>query len=172
MNQRLETLRASHLPTDSIRILLIGESPPGNGGFFYEGNSSLYSFSVPVFMDECAWPLERVAFLKRFSEEGFYLDDISRIAGRKAADLSKAEQDSGVSRIAKVISQHRPSVVIGVLKSIEGLVRRCIESSEVPATTWRCITFPNRRFPQRQETFQEELSLVLRDFGCSRRQSP
>jgi hypothetical protein len=167
VNQRLE-LRASHLPSDGIRILLIGESPLGNGGSFYEGNSSLYGFSVPVVTDKCAWPLERVEFLKRFSEEGFYLDDISQTAGRKVSDLSKTEQDSGVSRVSKVISQHRPSAVIGVLKSIEGLVRRCIESSEVPDTTWRCITFPNRRFPKRQEAFQVELSHALRDFGCSR----
>lgn len=82
----------------------------------------------------CSFASDCKEFLDRFSAEGFYLDDFSVERGKKADDLSKAESDAAVTRIAGLITEHRPNAVIGVLESIEHLVRAAVQKSDAPET--------------------------------------
>jgi hypothetical protein len=79
----LEAIRCSFRP-DKIRVLLLGESPPPRRGFFYTRDSSLYRFTAPVLQREWNFPTEPAAFLARFAESGFFLDDFSSRRGDKA----------------------------------------------------------------------------------------
>jgi hypothetical protein len=80
-------------------VLLLGESPPPGRGFFYSGDSSLYRFTFPVLSEECGFPTEPTAFLSRFAEARFFLDDFSSTRGDKTAarvgDRDVARRSSG-----------------------------------------------------------------------------
>ena len=72
MQEPVETLRACYRP-ERIKTLFVGESPPINGRFFYDGNNPLLTFMSEAI--ESALPGEG-NFLNRFRENGWYLDDL------------------------------------------------------------------------------------------------
>src|SRR4051794_4067480 len=81
----LEAIRERYRPRGAIRVLMLGESPPRGRGFFYLGESSLYRFTAPVLREECGFPDGVLAFLSRFAQAGFFLDDFSPRRGDKPA---------------------------------------------------------------------------------------
>ncbi|MEW6230545.1 MAG: hypothetical protein AB1700_21080, partial [Bacillota bacterium] len=46
--EMVEQKRQNYQPRD-VRVLLIGESPPANGTFFYSGNSNLARYTREAF---------------------------------------------------------------------------------------------------------------------------
>ena len=71
-----EELRQRFRPAQ-VRLLLIGESPPVGGSFFYMGNSNLYRHTAEAFSlaysRSFSSPQE---FLDFFRGLGCYLDDL------------------------------------------------------------------------------------------------
>ena len=68
-------------------MLLLGESPPRSNRprFFYLGNSTLFQSTVPVFVARCDYPSD-MAFLSRFRDEGWFLDDFFSDPGGQPGD--------------------------------------------------------------------------------------
>lgn len=140
MNGDLEAIRDEYRPASGVRVLLIGESPPRGWGFFYTANSSLSRCTVPVLVKERGFPEEPAAFLRRFAEAGFFLDDFSSKRGDKPASRAEdADVREAVARIAKAISVDGPAVIVGVLRSLERLVAEAVELSAHPGTRWECL---------------------------------
>jgi hypothetical protein len=165
----LEAIRRSFRP-DTIRVLLLGESPPPGRGFFYAGDSSLYRFTAPVLRRICRFPLEPEAFLVRFAGSGFFLDDFSSRRGDKPAQ--RADDDDvreAVKRIAASITTDEPEFVVGVLLGLSSLVEEAVNASGHPDTPWRCLPFPHPKNEEGQRRYQEGLGAVLRQVGCGPR---
>src|SRR6516162_7152522 len=57
MQKAVDTLRDSYCP-ERITTLFVGESPPINGRFFYDGNNSLLKFMRQAIEFESALPGE------------------------------------------------------------------------------------------------------------------
>jgi hypothetical protein len=154
-------------------VLLIGESPPRGRGFFYTGDSALYRFTAPVLLEECSFPQGRERFLGRFSDAGFFLDDLSPTRGDKpAARASDPDVRAAVARLAATISADAPVVVVGVLLSLRALVREIVAASSRPHTPWECLHFPHPRNEEEQRRYKAGLRKIVREFGCDRGSGP
>ncbi len=164
----LERLRAGYRPA-SVRLLLLGESPPPGKGFFYLARSTIFTCTRRVLVEHCGFPSEADAFLDAFAAAGFFLDDLSPRRGDQPASRPEdAEVRASVARIATTISCERPLVVVGVLQRIERLVGEAVEQSERPDTPWICLPFPNWRSDSTRKAYESSLRRVIEDFRLAR----
>lgn len=166
-SEDLEAVRAEYRPS-RIRVLMLGESPPPSRGFFYTCDSTLYRVSLPVFDDVCNFPRSCRQFLAAFMKAGFYLDDFSSFRGDHPNERPEApEVRAAVDRLALLISDHHPVMVLGVLERISYLVAKTVEVSNHPDTPWRCLPFPYHKDAGKQARFTRGLREVLEEVGCS-----
>ena len=71
-----ESLRNRFRPK-RVRVILVGESPPAGGTFFYAANSNLFRYTKDAFESVYGQRWTRGAdFLNFFASEGFFLDDL------------------------------------------------------------------------------------------------
>ena len=126
-----ETIRNSFRPR-TIRLLLIGESPPANGQFFYV-KSKMTSYTASAF--EKAHNLkfskkDQTQFLEHFKACGCYLDDVAHLPVDKF-DASKREQvlAESVSELVVRLKLYRPEAIAIVLKKVEPHVRIAVVQS-------------------------------------------
>jgi hypothetical protein len=165
----LERLRAEFRPA-SIRLLLLGESPPPGKGFFYLARSTIFTCTRRVLVEHYDFPSKADAFLDAFAAAGFFLDDFSPRRGEQPAGRPEdADVRASVARIAATIDSERPLVVVGVLQRIERLVGEAVEQSQRPDTPWICLPFPNWRSDSTRKAYEAALRRVLEDFGLGRR---
>jgi len=111
-----------------IRFLLVAESMPESGSFFYFENSTLYEYTKETFLNNFNWSSKD--FLKFFKSNGFYLDDlcqepINHLSNSEKIKVSEAYQES----MAQRIKEYDPLIVVTLLKSIEKNVNRAINTS-------------------------------------------
>jgi hypothetical protein len=138
-----------------VRVLLLDDAPPRRGSF-HSGESGIFRNTLPVLVEECGFPAERDAFLRRFEEAGFGLEYFAPAPGG-APDIT---------RIAALIGQHAPNVVVGVQIRLERLVKEAVKASSRPATPWECLHYPTHRSHTMRVRFQEGLRGVIRDFAA------
>ena len=119
MASHVEHTRQQFRP-DKIQLLLIGESPPENGVFFYDG-CAMTTYTAKAF--ENAFSTRYVdthTFLTDFKKRGGFLDDLSHIPVDK---LSHSEREAtlvnNIEALAKRIQIMKPACVITLLKKIE-----------------------------------------------------
>jgi hypothetical protein len=161
-------IREKYMPPVGIRVLLLGESPPPRRGFFYTADSTLYRCTVPVMAAECGFPQDSLSFLVRFADAGFYLDDFSYHRGDHPHERPQSpDVITAFARLARLIDEHKPVAVIGVLERISGLVERTVATSTRPETPWHCLRFPHSKNRRTQELYANGLRGVLAEFGCS-----
>jgi tetratricopeptide (TPR) repeat protein len=114
MQEPVETLRACYRP-ERIKTLFVGESPPINGRFFYDGNNPLLTFMSEAI--ESALPGEG-NFLNRFRENGWYLDDLVLTPVNHLPDAErKAAWRDAQDNLAKRIAEYRPDAIVVLLKN-------------------------------------------------------
>jgi len=73
LESKQEITRREYKP-DNIRYLLVAESMPAGGNFFYFERGKLYDYTKMAFLQNFDWPEKD--FLKFFESNGFYLDDL------------------------------------------------------------------------------------------------
>jgi len=115
----LEKLRLSYRP-QQITTLFVGESPPHNGTFFYEGNSRLFREMKKVFGDSAG-------FLSEFKANGFFLDDLvlDPINDKEKAER-KDHRREGVPSLAQRMKDYQPSAVVALMCAIGPMVREAM----------------------------------------------
>jgi hypothetical protein len=84
----LEATRARYAPK-RLRVLFLGESPPPIRGFFYTGDSTLFTHTSAVMVHRCSMPTAPERFLRAFQAAGFFLDDYSSKTWSSASPYSK-----------------------------------------------------------------------------------
>lgn len=124
-----ESIRQSYRPS-KVRLLLVGESPPASGKFFYV-KSSMTTYTAQAFQKAHGTRfLDNREFLEYFKAYGCYLDDLSHTP---VDNLPKGQREEGLNAciggLAQRIQEMNPDVLVIALKKIEHYVREAVYRS-------------------------------------------
>jgi hypothetical protein len=155
---KIEDIRKSYQPK-KIKLLLIGESPPESGKFFYL-ESSMTTFTQRAFENTFKLSFKNhKEFLQFFKKKGCYLDDLSLIPVNGIPPLRKEEVLSGsILSLAKRLTFHKPEIVVIVLKRIERKVNEALDLSRIQCERY-ILPFPGNGH---QNKYIQELSKILK----------
>ncbi len=146
-----------------IRILLVGESPPPNKGFFYDVNTTetqLPRNTRLVFGDK----LGRIEFLDIFRREGFYLVDLFGSRQKTVKNANSFEKKIAVAGLIDNIHDASPEYLVSVLKRIDPLVRSARNKSGADVE-YRCLRFPTWQYVS---SYRNEFKQILTELGITR----
>jgi hypothetical protein len=153
----IETLRRTYQP-NQIDILLVGESPPKKGRFFYDTCAMTTFTSRPfekVFDIEFA---DNKEFLSFFREKNCFLDDLAHEPVDHLETKAREEAlEQAVPSLASRLEAYNPRVTCIVLRKIEGYVRSAIAQSGIDTKTY-VLPFPGNGH---QKKYIAELTGVL-----------
>lgn len=125
------------------RLLLVGESPPANGTFFYSADSNLYRYTVAAFTEAGIRTGNATLFLDTFRDLGCFLDDLChRPVNNLPQPMRRAARNSSVPGLASRLQEIRPRVVVCVMRAIEPAVRRALRVARMQGTEFRSVPFP------------------------------
>ena len=127
----IEGLRNSYKPNNVI-LLLVGESAPESGKFFYD-KSMMTGFTAKAFEMAYKTKFENLkCFLNFFKEKQCYLDDLSHIPVDKMelVEREKTLKDS-IGSFSKRLKELNPDVVCIVLRKIELHVKEAMQRANI-----------------------------------------
>jgi hypothetical protein len=154
-----EVLRKRYRP-ESVKILFVGEAPPASGRFFYQSDSGLYRAVRDTFV--AAFPaLREQDFLQSFRSLGCYLVDLCAEPVDQMTRTARQQVcRSGEVRLSRKLRQLQPEIIVTVVRSIAGNVKRAQER-----VGWSGLhielPYPGRWHHYREE-FRRKLVPVLR----------
>jgi hypothetical protein len=153
-----EELRRSYRP-DKIKILLVGESAPVSGKFFYR-KSAMTTFTARVFESVYGQAFEDTAdFLRCFKANGCYLDDLSLVPVNAMGPVARGRAlRESIQSLAKRIIEMEPQVVVAVLRKIGPHVRQAVQFAGLPIV-FRSLPFPGQGH---QKKYMAGLESILR----------
>ena len=162
-SEERETLRRSYRP-DKVKVLLIGESPPASGDFFYR-KSAMTIHTWHAFENVYGVKFgNNVDFLSFFRARGCYLDDLSLTPVNAMPKRERTQKlRESVHLLYPRILEVEPDIVVAVLLKIEPYVREAV------ALTGRDFRFDALPFPGdgHQSKYIERLSAILREYAPS-----
>jgi len=155
-----EALRRHYRPT-KVKLLFVGESPPASGRFFYRADSGLYR-AIRLTFIKIFPKLKTINFLDAFQFLGCYLVDL---CGRPVDHLDAAERRQacldGEGRLAKMIQQFQPDIVVTVVRSIVANVERAQEQANWKGLHVK-LPYPGR-WQHHRTVFEKVLASLLRN---------
>lgn len=159
MTAALERLRRSYRP-ERVRLLLVGESPPASGRFFYREDSGLYRAVREAFgVAHPEWGDEE--FLWHFQGAGCYLIDLCREpvdrmdpAARRAACIASEPA------LSREIAKLRPEAIVTVVRSIHANVARAAGRAGWDGVLTG-LPYPGRWVKHRREFVEALVRLVV-----------
>ena len=161
-----EHLRLQYRPRE-IRVLLIAESPPAGGTFFYAQNSNLAKYTEVAFRKAYELP-GRIAmgdFLEAFKAAGCYLDDLclEPVNHMGAASRRKAWK-CGVSLLSERLAavSPKPKTIIPVMIAIASHIGQAAETAGLSKVLKAAIPFPTHGNQQRYVQGLSKLLVTLR----------
>jgi hypothetical protein len=163
-----ENARREYRPS-KIRLLIIAESPPSSGGFFYFpktiGKDHLFRETmktIGLWPQSASMPrgVDKNPMLRSFQSRGFYLLDSSRYPVDKMPNLArrKAIQDQ-LPRLAEDVKRADPLHIVIVKSSIFGPVKRTVEEAGFGSRVLhnRPVPFPSHGNQQKYRTMMKRL---------------
>ena len=155
---KIEDIRKSYQPK-KIKLLLIGESPPESGQFFYL-ESLMTTFTQRAFENTFNLSFKNhKEFLQFFKKKGCYLDDLSSIPVNGIPPLRKEEVLSGsILSFSKRLTLYKPEIVVIVLKRIERKVNEALDLSRIQCERYT-LPFPGNGH---QNKYIQKLSKILK----------
>ncbi len=152
-----EEIRKAYLPS-RVRILLVAESPPSSGDFFYV-DSGMTRYTMMAFEKAFGLKFQSTRhFLEYFKDRGCYLDDLTETPVNNL-QCTEREQllKSCVPHLSRRIKQMQPTVIITVLKRIETHVLKAIDQSGISTKAYT-LPFPGNGH---QNRYTEMLAEIL-----------
>lgn len=158
-SKEVEKLRQQYRP-DELNILLVGESAPECGTFFYEGGNAMATYVRKCFEEVLGIKYEGDEnFLKDFKKNKCYLDDLSIAPVNKMENrLRKETLEKCIPELASRIETYQPKVIVSLLKKIDKHVKSSIEKTSV-SVAYYSLPFPGNGH---QNKFSKELTELLR----------
>ena len=158
-NMNLEAVRQRYRPR-KVRLLLVGESPPASGKFFYL-KSAMTTYTARAFEKAQGSEFSSTEeFLTHFKDCGCYLEDLSHSPVDHLQPKERNERlREEIDHLAERIKALNPSTVVIVLKRIEGYVREALQRSGCPATVY-VLPFPGNAH---QRKYISKLADVIRE---------
>ena len=139
---RYEGLRQRYRP-NRIDTLLVGESRPAGGTFFYLANSKLYYATHEAFQLALGPMPTGEAFLDLLHDRGVWLYDmadapVDRMRGRPRRDAVRAR----ASELVDLLRENRPRLVVAVKKDLAATVRQAMEDADLERDRLHILPFP------------------------------
>ena len=137
-----ENIRKKYYPSN-IKILLIGESPPSGGSFFYNANSNLFR-AVKKGFEEVYGEVSNQKFLYDFKNNGFYLDDLCLTPVNGMDKINrKGERKKGIKSLSRRIANYEPEGIIIVMKAIKKEVLEAVKDADLASIQYiDTVSFP------------------------------
>jgi hypothetical protein len=137
-----EVLRDRYRP-DRIDVLLVGESRPAGGTFFYAANSNLFYATRAAFMAALGPMPTGERFLEYLRDRGVWLYDIAdqpvdRMVGRPRRDAVR----SRVAHLTDLLKEERPRLVVAIKRDLAATVREAMREAELPLSRLQVLPFP------------------------------
>lgn len=150
--------RARYRP-DEVKLLLIGESRPAGGTFFYLGNSILFAATREAFL-RARPDVDPQKFLAAFKVSGCYLEDLCpRPVNQLANPERRAARVEAIPDLATRIEHLKPQVIIVVMQSIEDEVRAALFRAALDSVPTEIAPFPRKRY---RDQYVREMSQHFR----------
>ena len=161
-----EDLRQRYRPSGPVRLLLVGESRPAGGTFFYLANSNLFHATRAAFEHALGPMPEGGAFLPWLQSSGVWLYDVvpapvNRLRGRPRHEAVAARAGD----LVDLLRSTDPERVVVIKRSLEPVVRHAIQSAEIPPDRLSVLPFP--LYQWRAEYVRGLSALVRTVFGAS-----
>ncbi len=157
----IEELREKFKP-EKVRVLLVGESPPAEGTFFYD-RSLMTTYTKNAFESALDKRFQsNVEFFEHMKEIGFYLEDLSQVpidklpsSEREAKLVEESEQ------FAERVALLNPEAVVIILRKIEKIVRQALAEAGSTAQVY-VLPFPGNGH---QTKYKAQLIPIVRKYG-------
>ena len=137
-----EAVRQAYRP-ELIEILLVGESRPAGGTFFYLANSNLY-YATHAAFQLALGPMpaggDFLAFLRDRGVWHYDLADspVDRLRGRPR----RAAVQARVSDLVALLRESRPRVIVAIKKDLAVTVRQALDDADLDADRLHVLPFP------------------------------
>lgn len=137
-----ERLRQQFRP-ERVRLLLVGESRPAAGSFFYLANSTLYRATLESWQTAFGPVPPASRFMGRLQSEGIWLYDlapapVNRLRGRPRREAVEAR----AAELAALLAQESPDAVVVVKRSLAAVVREAMSAAHLSAQRLHVLPFP------------------------------
>lgn len=141
-SDRYEALRERYRP-ERIDILLVGESRPAGGTFFYLANSNLYYATHEAFQLALGPMPAGDGFLDILRERGVWVYDLAdapvdRMRGRPR----RAAVQARVADLVDLLRESRPRLVVAIKKDLASTVRQALQDADINGDRLRVLPFP------------------------------
>ncbi len=155
-----EALRERYRP-DRIDILLVGESRPAGGTFFYLANSNLYYATHKAFQLALGPMPVGNDFLDILRDRGVWLYDLAdapvdRMRGRPRREAVQAR----VSELVDLLRESQPRLIVAIKKDLAPSVRQALQDADIDVDRLRVLPFP---LYQWRDAYVRGLAAVLGD---------
>lgn len=164
--------RRGHWRPDHIRLLLIAESAPDDGGdianrrFFYDndltGRDGLFREVVRVLFDNPALnsaPQGKVPWLQKLRDRGVYLIDLASAPVNYSSPRDRtAALEENVRTVVALVTELRPDSVVLVKKNVFDLLQQPLLTAGLPLIHDQFIPFPGNG---QQKRFRESFASAL-----------
>lgn len=153
-----EELRARYRPR-RLKLLLVGESRPAGGTFFYRADSRLF-FAVRDAFESAHGPMPAgEAFLAEFQKRGAWLYDLAASpVNRQRGRPRTAAVAQRVGELAQVLEESPGAQVVAIKRDLEAPVRRAMEMAGESGDRLCVLPFP---LYQWREVFVTGLAALL-----------
>lgn len=160
----VEQIRKRYLP-EKVKVLIIGESPPRSGKFFYTGDD-LTSITWEAF----SWLFMDVIdldnyneFLDYFKKQGFYLDDLclEPVNGIEDNDQRIEVRKKWVPSLAKRIKEYNPEAIIFILKGAREQFEDAVRRSGMSHVPRYYTSFPAFSERNKKDYVQDLVSALI-----------
>lgn len=138
-----EALRARYKP-NQVTVLLVGESPPAGETYFFAGNSKLFLATQNAFKRFLGRSFKNPeAFLRFFSEQGFFLEDLCSLPVNRLANSDRRRlRREAIPSLASRLKSTEPSAVVVVMKGIKKQVTSAMAAAELHGVPSFTLPFP------------------------------
>lgn len=138
-----EQLRQRYRPQGRIRLLLVGESRPAAGSFFYLANSNLFRATLEAWQAAFGPMPKRESLLNRLQSEGVWLYDlapapVNRLRGRPRRGAVSARSGD----LAALLAAESPDAVVAVKRSLSAVAREAMGAAHLSHEQLHVLPFP------------------------------
>lgn len=137
-----EALRDRYRPT-RIEMLLVGESRPAGGTFFYLANSNLFAATRDAYVAANGTAPRGAEFLELLQRDGVWLYDIAPAPINRLSGRPRREAVEGrVAELALLLREAKPRRVVVIKRSLEPAVRSAFETAAIGGDRLHVLPFP------------------------------
>ena len=158
---KFERIRKKFKPK-KIKVLLVGESPPKSGYFFYELKSILYEYTMKGYLNILKrGNLNEDEFPKLLKRRGIYLDDLCHHPINHLDNpLKEIKRKRSKPYLTKRLKSYNPDVIVILMIGIKKHVKEAIKLSGIKCKKIYTTHFPSMGWHKK---YLEEITSIFNE---------